>query len=63
MPYFSIIELEDGLTIIELEPGQNPEDGAAAHGGILIDPGPYANFEDATDALRNLPAEDEEERP
>jgi hypothetical protein len=59
---FSIIEIEDGLTIVELQPGQTPEDAAVVHGGVLIDGGPYATYEDATDALRNLEAEDDEER-
>lgn len=58
---FSIIEIEDGLTIVELQPDQSPEDAAVVHAGVLIDPGPYASYEDANDALVNLRAQDEEE--
>ena len=60
MTEFAIIEVEDGLTIVELEPGENPEDVAAREGGTLVDPGPYPTYEDALDALANLEGEDEE---
>jgi hypothetical protein len=59
---FAIIELEDGLTVAELQPGQSPEDAAASQGGILIDPGPFPTYEDACDALTALQDDDEEER-
>jgi hypothetical protein len=62
MPQFIIIELEDGLTVVELQLGQLPEDAATTKGGTLIDPGPYASFEEADDALLNLQAEELEER-
>jgi hypothetical protein len=59
---FAIIELEDGLTVVELPSGQSPEVVALSHGGILVDPGPYPSFEDANDALIDLQYEDEEEQ-
>jgi hypothetical protein len=62
MVQFAIIELDDGLTIIELQPGQTPEDAAASQGGVLVDPGPYPTYEEADDALRDLQDEDGEER-
>ena len=62
MVEFAIIELEDGLTVVELPPGQKAEDVAASRGGVLVDPGPYATFEEANDALVELQAEGEEER-
>jgi len=61
MPQFIIIELEDGLTAVELQPGQSPEDAAIFHGGTLIDSGPYTSCEEADDALLNLQAEELEE--
>lgn len=61
MTKFIVIELEDGLTVVELLPGQTAEDAAAAAGGILVDPGPYATFEEADDALLELQEEAEEE--
>jgi hypothetical protein len=62
MVEFAIIELPDGLTVVELPPGQKPEDVAASQGGILVDPGPYHTYEDANDALIELQSEDEDER-
>lgn len=61
MVKFAISELADGLTVVELQPGQKPEDAAAAQGGVLVDPGPYASYEEANDALSDLQAEEEEE--
>jgi hypothetical protein len=58
---FAIIEVEDGLTVVELRRGQAPEDAALNQGGTLVDPGPYPSYEDACDALNQLQAEDEEE--
>jgi hypothetical protein len=62
MPQFIIIELEDGLMVVELLPGQQPEEAAAAGGGMLVDPGPYSSFEEADDALMELQEEAEDER-
>jgi hypothetical protein len=62
MVAFAIVELEDGLTIVEVQSGQKPEDAAASHGGVLVDPGPYDSYEEANDALIDLQAADEEER-
>ena len=61
MVEFAIIELDDGLTIVELEPGQDPEDAAAKQGGVLVSPGPYPSYEEALDALADFEAEGEEE--
>jgi hypothetical protein len=59
---FAIIEVEDGLTVVELRPGQAPEDAALDHSGTLVDPGPYPSYEDACDALNQLQYEDEEKQ-
>ena len=63
MVQFAIIEVADGLTIVELQPGQKPDDAAVSHGGVLIDPGPYPSYDEANDAMIALQAEDEEEKP
>lgn len=60
MVSFAIIEIADGLTIVEVMPGQSPNDAALAAGGALVDPGPYDNYEQANDALDLLEVEDEE---
>jgi len=62
MVQFAIIELADGLMVVELLPGQTPDDAAASQGGVLIDPGPYPSYEVANDTLIELQSEDEEER-
>jgi hypothetical protein len=59
MNYFAIIELEDGLTIVEVKPHETPEDAALREDGTLVDPGPYSSYDDAVDALAELETEDE----
>jgi hypothetical protein len=61
MIYFAIIEVADGLTIVEVQPRQSPDDAAVMHGGLLVDPGPYASCDEATEALLALEAEEDEE--
>ena len=61
MVQFAIIELADGLMVVELQPGQSPEDAAASQGGVLVDPGPYPSYEEANDAMIELQAEDGED--
>ena len=56
---FAIIELEDGLTVVELQHGLRPEDVAVKRRGTLVDPGPYPSYEEACDALHDL--QDDEE--
>jgi hypothetical protein len=58
--FFAIIEVDDGLTIVQVMLGQSPEDAALAEGGVLVDPGPYDSFEEANDALDLLEVEDED---
>lgn len=63
MVSFAIIEVDDGLTIATIQPGQSAEEAATAQGGVLIDPGPFGTYEEAYDAMMNLgEEEDEEER-
>jgi hypothetical protein len=59
MQHYVIIELDDGLTIVEVKPHQSPEDVALRAGGTLIDPGPYASYDEAVDALADLETDDE----
>ena len=54
---FAIIEVEDGLTVTELASHENPEAAAKLRGGIVIDPGPYEDYEEAYQAM--LALEDE----
>jgi hypothetical protein len=63
MTQFAIIEVDDGLTIVELQPGQSAEEVAVREGGVLVDAGPYSSYDDAYDALIELEGEDEDEHP
>jgi len=62
MVQFAIIEVDDGLTVIELKFGEKPEDAAVRQGGTLVDPGPYASYDEANDALIELQAENEDDQ-
>jgi hypothetical protein len=62
MVSFAVIETKDGLTIVEVAPGQSPEDAALQQGGVLVDPGPYDSFEEANDALDQLAPDEDDER-
>ena len=62
MVSFAIIELENGLAVATVQPGQTPEEAATREKGILVDPGPYATYEEACDALCELESEIDESR-
>ena len=54
MTDFCIVETNDGMTIAEIYEGASAEDAAEREGGTLIEAGPFANYDDAYDALLNL---------
>lgn len=60
MVSFAIVEVDDGLTVATVQPGQSAEDAAAANHGVLVDPGPYATYEEACDAISELESENED---
>lgn len=57
MAIFCIIETENGRTIVELPPGTTATEAAQAQGGFVVDPGPYASYEEAYEALLGLEQE------
>ncbi len=61
MTLYAIIETDAGLTVAEMGRGTYPEEEAARHGGVLVDPGPYPTYEDAYDAMLALADEDDDE--
>ncbi|HYW81244.1 MAG TPA: hypothetical protein VE890_16795 [Thermoguttaceae bacterium] len=61
MSLFEIIETDAGLTVAELEPGMSPEVAAEKLGGVLVDPGPYPDYEEAIDAVIALQSYEEED--
>ena len=61
MLQYAIIETEDGLAVTQLPPTKLVEDLAAENGAVIVDPGPYASFDDAYDAMIAIEEEESEE--
>jgi hypothetical protein len=59
MPTFIIIENDDGLLVVEQPVDETAETAAEAHGGVVVDEGPYPDYDTAYDAL--LAMDDEED--
>lgn len=51
---FCIIETEAGWTIAQHPEDVTAEQAAEQQGGMLLDPGPYATYDDADEALTAL---------
>lgn len=58
---YELIETNEGLTVVEIPTGNTPEEAAQQQGGIIVDPGPFTNYEDAYEALMAIKMEEEEE--
>jgi hypothetical protein len=61
MSDYVIVEVADGHTVVELEPGQSAQEAALANHGILANDLIYPSFEDASDALADFAILDEPE--
>jgi hypothetical protein len=61
MVEFAIIEVDDGLTIVELQAGELVEEAAVRNGGTLVALEPYPSYEEALDALADFEEETDEE--
>ena len=61
MESYAIIELDDGYAVVQVAPGQSPEDAALSAGGTLVDPGPFNSYEEANDALDQFEALDDDQ--
>lgn len=59
MNSYVIVETPDGLSIVELSQGQTAEDAAFANNGMLVNEEIYTSYEDANDALAEIPLEEE----
>jgi hypothetical protein len=57
MPAYCIVETEDGWTIAERRDGETAIETAEREGAVLIDAGPYQNYEEAQEALTALEGE------
>ena len=62
MRQYAVIETDAGLTVAEMRSGVSPEQVAEEQGGIVVDPGPYSDYDEAYDAALSL-QEDEEDEP
>ena len=60
MTRFAVIETDSGIAVAAIPAGATVEDVAAQQGGVVIDPGPFENYEDAYDAMLAIPDEEEE---
>ncbi len=58
---FVIVEIADGLAIVELPPGQNPEDAAFGNNDFLVTEEIYTSQEEANDALAEIAIEEDHE--
>jgi hypothetical protein len=63
MPDFLILETDDGLTVVEREDNESAEDSALRHGGMVVDPGPFATLDEAQDALLLLAEAEDDDEP
>ena len=61
MALYEVIETDEGLTVVELEPGMPPEETALRHDGIVVDAGPFRSYEDAYDAVLAIKEEEEDD--
>jgi hypothetical protein len=57
---YAIIETDDGLTVAQVPQHSSPEETAATHGALLVDPGPFYRYEDAYDAMVLIPEEQDD---
>jgi hypothetical protein len=61
MLQYELIETNEGLTVIEIPSGRSAEEAARQQGGLVVDPGPFASYEDAYEALMTMKLDNEEE--
>ena len=61
MAEYAIIEVDAGLTVVELGPSASADEEAVRHGGLPIDPGPYPTYDDACEAMFSLQDEGDED--
>ena len=58
---YELIETNEGMTVIEIPAGATAEDAARQQDGLVVDPGPFASYEDAYEALMALKLDENEE--
>lgn len=63
MGRFVVIEIDDGLTVVELDQTTSVEAAAEKNGGVVVDTTIYSSYDDAYDALLLAQAEDDDVSP
>jgi hypothetical protein len=61
MVHYAIIETDDGLAVTQFGLGESPEQAAEREGAILVDPGPYKDYDDACEAIVAIQEQEDEE--
>ena len=51
---YAIIEVDEGLTVVQLKPGSTPYETAYRHRGVVVDAGPFESYDEACDAMQAL---------
>jgi len=51
MPRYTIIEVDNELTVAEMKPEATAEEAADRRGGRVVDPGPFETFDQAYQAV------------
>lgn len=61
MSCYIVIENDQGLRVADVPSGKSAADVATILQGVIVDFGPYKSYEDAYDAMMQIP-DDEKER-
>lgn len=63
MSDYIVIENDQGLRVAEVENGKTSEQVAVENRGVIIDSGPYHTFDQAYDAMMQVPPADKDRAP
>jgi len=58
---FIIVENDSGLSVVQVSPGETHEDAAVRNQAVVVDSGPYHSYEQAYEAMQQVPAPDDPE--
>ena len=56
MSSFTVIENDNGLLVVAVESGETADEAAVRYNGVVVDEGPYKTYDDAYDAMLQIPA-------
>jgi len=61
MAHYIVVETEAGLEVAEVAEGKTADDAAAVSGGVIVDSGPYKTYDQAKDAMEQMPDDEKEQ--